>query len=83
MTVDYTATTATTSATGAVIAGTIATDSGRLSRPGAIPKDELFFWTRHWQEGEAESAAARARGEVREFASGRDAVRWLLSDDDE
>jgi hypothetical protein len=32
---------------------------------------------RRWQEGEAESAAARAAGDVREFASGRDAVRWL------
>ena len=50
--------------------------------PGNIPLDQLFFWTRRWQEDEAESAAARAAGDVREFASGREAVRWLLSDDE-
>jgi len=51
--------------------------------PGAIPKDELFYWTRRWQEGERESAAALASGDVNEFATGRDAVRWLLSADDD
>ncbi len=50
---------------------------------GSIPKDELIFWTRHWQEGERESAAARAAGNVHEFSTGREAVRWLLTGDDE
>jgi hypothetical protein len=51
--------------------------------PGAIRRDDLFFWTRAWQEGERESAEARAAGGTREFASGHDAVRWLLSSDDD
>jgi len=50
--------------------------------PTFIPSDEILYWTRRWQEGEAESAAARASGEAREFETGRDAVRWLLSEDD-
>jgi hypothetical protein len=49
--------------------------------PVSIPTEELIFWTRTWRDGEAESIAARASGDVREFASGREAVRWLLSDD--
>lgn len=50
---------------------------------GAIPKDELFYWTRKWQAGEQESAEARAAGDVKDFATGREAVRWLLSEDGE
>jgi hypothetical protein len=65
----------------------VAGGSGRSDAPGvimpaSIPKDELFFWTRRWREGEQESAAARAAGDALEFDSGRDAVRWLLSDDE-
>jgi hypothetical protein len=41
----------------------------------------LFFWTRRWQAGELESSVARQAGDVREFSSGREAVRWLRSDD--
>jgi hypothetical protein len=77
--------TGTTVATQALVGGsigTVATDALLLRAPGAIPKDDLFFWTRRWQEGEAESAAARAQGDVREFDSGGDVVRWLLSDDE-
>jgi hypothetical protein len=61
---------------------TTAPNVARDGLPGTIPSDQLFFWTRQWQEGEAESAAARAAGDVREFASGREATRWLLSDDE-
>lgn len=49
--------------------------------PAFIPRDQLIFWTRAWREGEEESAAAREAGNTREFASGTEAVRWLLSDD--
>jgi hypothetical protein len=83
MTIDYPAnvTAATHPTAFSALTGTIATDSVRLRAPGAIPKDQLFFWTRRWQEGEAESTAARERGDVREFSTGRDAVRWLLDDE--
>ncbi len=50
--------------------------------PTFISADELIFWTRKWREGEAESTAAREAGDVREFETGREAVRWLLSEDD-
>jgi hypothetical protein len=56
-------------------------DPGSAGLPTSIATDDLFFWTRLWRDGESESAAARKAGDVREFASGRDAVRWLLSDD--
>lgn len=80
MTVSYpTAISATRAPTHGV---TATTDAARQLAPILIARDELFFWTRKWQEGEAESAAARASGDFREFSSGRDAVRWLLSDDD-
>jgi len=84
MTVSYPIATATGPATiglGMAVMTTLGLGA-RHGLPGAIPTDELFFWTRRWQAGEAESAAARAAGDVREFSSGRDAVRWLLSDDD-
>lgn len=61
----------------------VATSMFASFMPGAIPTDELFYWTRRWQEGERESAAALASGDVHEFANGREAVRWLLSADDE
>jgi hypothetical protein len=73
-----------TAASSATIGAGLAVVSGNLGGPdlpASILADELFFWTRVWQEGEAESAAARAAGRVHEFTSGREAVRWLLSDD--
>jgi hypothetical protein len=56
--------------------------AGSRTVPSFIPSGELLFWTRKWQEGEAESTAAREAGDVRRFRTGRDAVRWLLAEDD-
>lgn len=50
--------------------------------PLMVPRDELFFWTRAWQEGERESAEERRRGNVRTFSTGEDLISWLRSDDD-
>lgn len=61
----------------------IGSGAPRLGLPMSIPADEIFFWTRRWQEGEIESAAAREAGEVRRFPNGRAAVSWLLSEDDD
>ncbi len=41
-----------------------------------IPKDQLWFWTREWQEKEREADRALARGDVKEF----DSVDDLLED---
>jgi len=61
----------------------VSTSHFAVGIPGAIPKDELFYWSRRWQEGERESAAVLAAGDVHEFPTGREAVRWLLSADDD
>ena len=53
-----------------------------LRMPLFVPKDELFFWTRSWQEGEAESAAEREAGNLRTFDDPRDLFTWLLSDEE-
>jgi hypothetical protein len=72
-----------TTTAGASMSGGLAVtsaDVGGYGLPLSISTDDLFFWTRTWREGEAESAAARAAGQVHEFANGTEAVRWLLSD---
>ena len=51
--------------------------------PVGVPRTQFYYWTRNWQEGEREALDALARGEFRRFENGDDAVRWLLSDDDE
>ncbi len=52
--------------------------TGRLL-PLSIPEDELFFWTSHWQLGEAESAEDIRNGRVARFQDADSAIRWLLS----
>jgi hypothetical protein len=49
--------------------------------PVAVPYDELFFWTRAWQEGERESAAEREAGNLHTFDIPRDLVNWLSEHD--
>lgn len=46
--------------------------------PLDIPRSQVYYWTADWQEGEREALAEIARGEARYFATGTDAVRWLL-----
>jgi len=50
--------------------------------PLFLPRDELFFWTHGWQEGERESAVEREAGNLRTFEDPKDLFRWLLSPDD-
>ena len=46
------------------------TVASRSRRPPLfVPREDLFFYTRQWQEGERESAEARAAGELRVFDS--------------
>jgi hypothetical protein len=49
--------------------------------PASVPAGELYYWTEAWQVGETETRAALARGEGRTFATARDAIRYLLSND--
>lgn len=50
--------------------------------PLFVPQDELFFWTSKWQKGERDSTEGREAGEVVEFDSATDLLKWLLSDED-
>lgn len=48
----------------------------------AVPRDQMYYWTRSWQENEAAAVAELERGEGRRFTTATDAIRWLLSDED-
>jgi len=63
-----------------VVSGRAATNqSGTVL---VVPASQLYYWTRAWQAEEQRAVDELARGEGRDFESGVDAVRWLLSDDD-
>lgn len=50
--------------------------------PLFVPRDQLYYWTREWQEGEAEALREIAEGQARRFPDGTAAADWLLSDDE-
>jgi hypothetical protein len=50
--------------------------------PLMVSREELFFWTRGWQNGERESAMERSRGAVRTFSSSQELIDWLRADED-
>jgi hypothetical protein len=47
-----------------------------------VPEAQLYYWTRAWQENERAAVDELERGEGQHFASAKDAIRWLLSDED-
>jgi hypothetical protein len=47
--------------------------------PLFIPRDQLYYWTREWQRGEAEADGELLRGEGVSFDNPQDALRWLDS----
>lgn len=48
-----------------------------------VSPSQAYYWTRAWQAAEQESLAAREAGESKVFESAEDAIRYLLSEDDE
>ena len=50
--------------------------------PPAIGKGQAYYWSAKWQADEQETVDALERGAGRTFASGKDAIRWLLSNDE-
>lgn len=46
-----------------------------------IPREEAYYWSMAWQDGERESLAGHARGDSVVFDSDdpNDVIRWLLS----
>ena len=51
--------------------------------PIFVPRNQLYYWTRDWQEGESMALRELESGEFRTFPDGSSAVRWLLDEDDE
>ena len=51
--------------------------------PAAVPSDQLYYWTGAWREGEAEGLADLAAGRAHDFADPMDAIRYLVSPDDD
>jgi hypothetical protein len=47
----------------------------------SVPRSQLYYWTRRWQEDEAAAVAELERGEGRRFDNPREAIRWLLAED--
>jgi hypothetical protein len=52
------------------------------SIPPSIARDEAFFWSRNWQQGELESQSERDAGNVVTFENRKELLRWLLSAED-
>lgn len=46
-----------------------------------VPRNQLYYWSRAWQRDERQAVAELEAGEGRQFATGEDAVAWLLADD--
>jgi len=46
--------------------------------PTMIPRSQLYYWTRAWQEGEAEAVADLDAGRSRTFTDPRELARYLL-----
>lgn len=50
---------------------------------GFLPREQEYYWSEAWQAGEQESRAELAAGRGVRFDTADDAIRWLLSDDDD
>ena len=50
--------------------------------PFVIPREDEFYWTMGWQEGERRALIDLQEGRSRSFTNPLDAIRWLLSEDD-
>jgi AbrB family looped-hinge helix DNA binding protein len=44
-----------------------------------IPREQLWFWTPEWQEGEREADADLAAGRTKTFKNAKQAIKWLKS----
>ncbi len=51
--------------------------------PLFVPRHQAYYWTREWQEDEAEALEELERGEGITFHDPAEAARWLMSPEDE
>lgn len=47
-----------------------------------IPNEEAIFWTETWLAGDQETRNEYERGGGRDFATAKDLIRYLISDED-
>jgi hypothetical protein len=59
-----------------------ASERFRRRVPLFITRSQAYYWTREWQEGEAEADEELRRGEARTFDAPGEALRWLNSPED-
>lgn len=50
--------------------------------PSSISRGQAYYWSAMWQESEIEARNEIAAGNGVTFGSAREAIGWLLSDDD-
>lgn len=50
---------------------------------GSIPATQAYYWKHAWQDAETETLESLAKGNGRRFATGREAIAWLLSDEED
>lgn len=53
----------------------------RHGLPLFVPREQLYYWTHDWQNGEREALGDLAEGRFHTFPTGREAALWLLGDD--
>lgn len=51
--------------------------------PPTIPRSQACYWTSSWQRQEGAALEEIRAGEVVRFSSSREAIQWLLADDDD
>ena len=61
---------------------TVRPHPGAQLLPPATDLGEAYYWTHAWQAAQRESLDALERGEGITFDSADDAIRWLLSSDE-
>ena len=57
-------------------------DSRRYSVPFFIPRDQAYYWSHEWQQGETEADEELRGGQARAFDDPNDALRWLDAPED-
>jgi hypothetical protein len=57
-------------------------ETAGLRVPLFVPRSQLYYWTKDWQDGESEALADIAAGHVSRFPTGADAASWLLRNED-
>jgi hypothetical protein len=50
--------------------------------PFFVARQQLYYWTRDWQAGEADALRDLKEGRFRTFPDGSSAAQWLLRDED-